>query len=185
MAEDCIQYVKNQMKATIEHFHNELRAIRAGRASSAMVEGVSVEAYGSMMRLKELGTISSPEPRQLLVTPFDASMAGAISKAIEKANLGVRTSVEGKSVRIVFPELNEQRRKELVSQAHKKKEDGKIAVRNCRRDANEMLKKQKTDGLVPEDDFKRLEKQIQDLTDKSCKEVDDLTISKEKEIMEV
>lgn len=185
MAEDCIQYVKTHMKAAIEHFNNELRAIRAGRASSAMVEGVSIEAYGSTMRLKELGTISAPEPRQLLVTPFDAGLAGSISKGIEKANLGVRTSVEGKVVRIVFPELDQQRRKDLVGQVHKKKEDGKIAVRNCRRDANELLKKQKADGLVPEDDFKRLEKQIQDLTDKSCKEVDDLAMHKEKEIMEV
>lgn len=185
MAEDCIQYVKSHMKAAIDHFHNELRAIRAGRASAAMVESVMVEAYGTTMRLKELGTISSPEPRQLMVTPFDAGMAGSISKALEKANLGVRTSVEGKVVRIVFPELNEQRRKELVGQVHKKKEDGKIAVRNCRRDANELLKKQKTDGIVPEDDFKRLEKQIQDLTDKSCKEIDDLVLHKEKEIMEV
>lgn len=185
MTQDCIQFAKTNMKAAIDHFHNELRAIRAGRASPAMVEGVSVEAYGTTMKLKELGTISSPEPRQLLITPFDMGLAGNINKAIEKANLGVRTALEGKMVRIFLPELDQTRRKELVNQIHKKKEEGKVAVRNGRRDANELLKKQKADGIVPEDDFKRIEKQIQELTDKFCKEVDDLALAKEKEVMEV
>jgi ribosome recycling factor len=173
------------MKGAIEHFQHELKGIRAGRASPLLIEGIPVEAYGSTMKIKELGTITSPEPRQLLITPFDSTVAGSISKAIEKANLGIRTSVEGKVVRVSFPELDTNRRKELVNQVHKKKEDGKISIRNCRRDANEIIKKIKADSTMPEDDIKRLEKQIQEMTDKFCKEVEDLTLAKEKEVMEV
>lgn len=185
MTQTSISDAKIHMKGAIEHLHQELRSIRAGRASPAILEGIAVEAYGSMMRLKELGTISSPEPRQLLITPFDVSTVGNINKAIEKANLGIRTAIEGKTIRVFFPELDTQRRKELVHQVHKKKEDGKIAIRNCRRDANEKVKKQKTDNVITEDDVKRLEKEIQELTDKFCKEAEELALSKEKEIMEV
>ena len=185
MSLDCLQITKTHMKGAIEHFQHELKGIRAGRASPLLIEGIPVEAYGSTMKIKELGTITSPEPRQLLITPFDSTVAGSISKAIEKANLGIRTSVEGKVVRVSFPELDTNRRKELVNQVHKKKEDGKISIRNCRRDANEIIKKIKADSTMPEDDIKRLEKQIQEMTDKFCKEVEDLTLAKEKEVMEV
>ena len=185
MSQNCLEITKTHMKGAIEHFQHELKAIRAGRASPLLIEGVQVEAYGSFMKIKELGTITSPEPRQLLITPFDVTVAGNISKAIDKANLGVRTSLEGKMIRVFFPELDTARRKELVNQVHKKKEDGKIAIRNCRRDANEMIKKIKADSSMPEDDIKRMEKQIQEMTDKFCKEVDDLSLAKEKEVMEV
>ncbi len=179
------QHAKSGMMAALEHLKLELRAIRAGRANPALIEGVSVEVYGSHMKIKEVGTITSPEARQLLITPFDANNAGLISKAIEKANLGVRAFLEGKVVRVVFPELDQNRRKELVAQTHKKREEGKLAIRNMRRDANELLKKLKTQGILPEDDIKRLEKIVQDLTDKFCKEADDVTLAKEKEIMTV
>ncbi|MGR3952123.1 MAG: ribosome recycling factor [Chlamydia sp.] len=187
MAQDhpIAHHAKNSMTGAIDHLKGELRSIRAGRASSAIIEGVSIEVYGSQMKIKELGTITSPESRQLVITPFDGTHAGLISKAIEKANLGVRSVVEGKSIRIFFPELDQNRRKELVSQTHKRREESKLAIRNVRRDANELLKKLKTVGEIPEDDLKKLEKQVQDLTDKFCKEADDVTLVKEKEIMTV
>ena len=181
---ELMDQTKSSMGGAIEHLRQELRGLRAGRANSALVEGMSVEAYGTQMRLKELATISTPEPRQLLITPFDVNNAGVISKAIDKANLGLRVSVEGKVVRIYFPELDEARRKELVSQVHKKREDCKVVIRNIRRDANEKLKEMKTAGL-PEDDTKRIEKHVQDMTNHYCKEADDTASAKEKEVMTV
>ncbi len=176
---------KNHMAGAIEHLKQELRALRAGRANSSLVEGIHVDAYGSTMKIKELSTITTPEPRQLVITPFDISNAQLIAKAIEKANLGLRINVEGKIVRVTFPELDQTRRKELVGQVHKKREDCKISIRNIRRDSNEKSKKLKDDGDLPEDDFKKLEKQIQDLTNQFCKEADDASTDKETEIMTV
>jgi ribosome recycling factor len=176
---------KNHMTGAIEHLKQELRALRAGRANSSLVEGIHVDVYGSVMKVKEVATITTPEPRQLLITPFDASNAGHIAKAIDKANLGLRVSVEGKFVRVTFPELDQNRRKELVGQVHKKREDCKISIRNIRRDSNEKTKKLKDDGDLPEDDYKKLEKQIQDLTNQFCKEADETSTAKENEIMTV
>jgi ribosome recycling factor len=182
--EKVIEQLKVGMAGAIDFLKQELRAVRAGRANPAIVEIVMVEVYGSQMRVKELGTISTPEPRQLLITPFDINNAGAISKAIEKANLGVRVALEGKLVRVFFPELDETRRKDLVKQVHEKKEKCKGAARNVRQEANKKLKDLKGAG-VSEDDIKRLEKEIQHLTDKVCKEADDLSAVKEKEIMTI
>ena len=176
---------KNHMAGAIEHLKQELRALRAGRANSSLVESIHVDAYGSVMKIKELSTITTPEPRQLAITPFDISNAQLIAKAIEKANLGLRISIEGKIIRITFPELDQTRRKELVGQVHKKREDCKISIRNIRRDSNEKSKKLKDDGDLPEDDFKKLEKQIQDLTNQFCKEADEASTEKETEIMTV
>lgn len=183
--QELMKNAKGGMDAAIGHLKEELRGLRAGRANSAIVEGVLVEAYGSQMRIKELATITTPEPRQLLITPFDVNNAGPIAKGLEKANLGVRSSLEGKLVRIFFPELDQSRREELVDQVHKKREECKISIRSVRRDANEKLKTMKTEGLLPEDDVKRLEKQIQELTDHHCKDADELASTKEKEVMTV
>ena len=179
-----IDHIKSSMGGSIEHLKQEMRSLRAGRASSSIVEGIMVEVYGSQMRVKELATITTPEPRQLLITPYDVANSGSISKAIDKANLGVRVSIEGKLIRIFFPELDESRRKELVLQVHKKREECKVVIRNIRRDANEKLKEMKTAGL-PEDDAKRIEKQVQDMTTHYCKEADDAAAAKEKEVMTV
>lgn len=181
---ELVDTTKSTMSGALEHLKQELRSLRAGRASSTIVEGVSVEVYGSQMRIKELATITTPEARQLLITPFDATNAGPIAKAIEKANLGVRVSIEGKMIRIFFPELDESRRKELVTQVHKKREDCKVVIRNIRRDSNEKLKEMKTAGF-PEDDVKRIEKHIQDMTNHFCKDADDVATAKEKEVMTV
>jgi len=180
---EIIKKAKEGMIGALNHFKEELRSLRAGRASSALVENIAAECYGSQMRIKELATITTPEPRQLLITPFDVNNAGPIAKALEKANLGVRVSVEGKIIRIMFPELDEARRKDLVSQVHKKLEECKIGVRAVRRDANEHLKAIKED--IPEDDFKRLEKHIQEHTDHYCKEAEEQAHAKEKEVMTV
>lgn len=180
-----IQHSKESMNAAIDHLKQELRALRIGRASPALIEGILVEVYSAQMKIKDVATITSPESRQLVITPFDGSNAGAISKAIEKANLGVRAVLEGKNVRVLFPELDQNRRKELVAQSHKKREETKVAIRNIRRDANETIKKLKAHSEITEDDVKKMEKTIQDLTDKSCKEADDVTLAKEKEIMTI
>ena len=182
---DVLQNTKNGMQACLDHLKAELKGIRAGRASPAFIEPVFVEAYGSQMKLKDMASISVPESRQLLVTPFDATNVQACAKAIDKANLGVSAVVEGKSIRVVFPELDQNRRKSLIEQCHKKREETKISIRNVRREQNEALKKQKGADTIPEDDVKRLEKQIQELTDKSCKEADEISATKEKEISTV
>ena len=182
MAQDIIEETKSRMHSNLEHLKEEYRGIRAGRASPAILEPITVEVYGTQMKLKELATITVPEPKQLVITPFDGANAGIISKGIEKSNLGLRPIIEGKTVRIVFPDLTQDRRKELITQCHKKREECKVSIRNVRRDQNEHLKKQKD---IPEDDHKRLEKQIQEFTDKACKDVDDLCATKEKEIATV
>lgn len=178
---DIIAETKKKMSAALEHLKHEFKNIRAGRASPALIESLMIDVYGAAMPIKQLATITAPEPRQLLVSPFDGANAQSISKGIEKANLGLTVILEGKSMRVVFPDLDANRRKELINQCNKRKEECKIALRNVRRDQNEELKKQK----LPEDDVKRFEKQIQELTDKSCKEAEDLTHVKEKEISTV
>jgi len=173
---------KEKMTVALEHFKNELKNIRTGRANPAMLDNVHVEVYGASMRLKDIASVSAPEPRQLLVAPFDNHNAGAISKAIEKANLGIQPILDGHVVRIKIPSMDDNLRKEMVKMCHKKREESKISIRGIRRDANEEVKKQKADGIIPEDLMKKEEKKIQDLTDKFCKEADDLSEKKEKEI---
>jgi ribosome recycling factor len=182
---DVLEETKNLMHGAIEHLRGELKGIRAGRASPSFVENIMVEVYGSPMRLKDVASISVPEPRQLLITPFDPQNAQVISKAIDKANLGVTVKLESKSVRVIFPELDANRRKELIGQCHIKREAAKVAIRNIRRTKNEEIAKEKKDGTLPEDEFNRQEKHIQELTDKYCKEADDVTAQKEKEIASI
>lgn len=182
---DIIEDTKKKMQSALEHLKQELKSLRAGRATPSLVEPLLIEVYGAQMKVKDVATIATPEPRQLLITPFDGQNAQAIVNAIQKANLGLSPRLEGKAVRVIFPELDANRRKDLIGQCGKKKEECKISIRNHRRDQMETLKKQKTAGVVPEDDFKRLEKHIQELTDKSCHEADGLSSAKEKEIATV
>jgi ribosome recycling factor len=176
---------KTKMVATVDHFKQELKNLRSNRANPGMLEGVLVEAYGSQMRIKELANITTPEPRQLLVSPFDPQTAAAIAKGIERANLNLQPIVEGHVIRINVPPMDESMRKEIVKQAKKKAEDSKIVIREIRRKGNEQVKKQKADGEITEDIMKKSEKIIQDLTDQYCKEIDTLFTSKEKEILTV
>ena len=177
--------VENKMQVTLEHFKQELKNLRSNRANPGMVEGVSVEVYGTHMKIKELANISAPEARQILITPFDPQTAGAISKGIEKANLNLQPILESGSIRINVPPMDQAMRIEIGKQGKKKAEDAKIVIREIRRKSNDMIRKQKADGLITEDILKKLEKAIQELTDKFCKQIDDLFSAKEKEIMAV
>lgn len=182
---DLIEQTKTKMKAAIEHLKNELKSIRTGRANPAMVDSIQVEVYGTHMRIKDLASISSPEPKQLLIVPFDPKNAAFISKGIEKANIGIMPILDGHTVRLKVPPMDENMRKEMVKICHKKNEEAKVSIRNIRRDANDHLKKQKTANEIPEDMFKKLGDDIQKLTDNFCKEADDVTKQKEHEVVHV
>jgi ribosome recycling factor len=177
-----LDQTKAKMLAAIEHLKNELKSIRTSRANPAMLDQIMVDVYGSPMRVKDIASITSPEPRQLLITPFDTNNKGAISKAIERANLGFMPMVDGNVVRIKIPPMDESMRKEMIKMCGKKCEEAKVSIRNERRHSNELAKKQKSDGLIAEDEMKKLEKLIQEMTDKFCKEAEDLAQKKEKEV---
>lgn len=177
-----LDQTKTKMTAAIEHLKNDLKNIRTGRANPGMVEHVNVEIYGAAMRIKDVASISAPDARQLLITPFDPQNASTIGKAIEKANIGLMPIVDGHSIRIKIPPMTEEIRKKMAKICHEEKEKTKVSIRNIRRDSNEAVRKQKSDGDIAEDMMKKLEKNIQDLTDKYCKEADDLAEKKEKEI---
>jgi ribosome recycling factor len=176
---------KSKMQAALEHLKQELKNLRSNRANPSMLDGVTVEVYGTQMKLKELANVTAPEPRQLLVTPFDPQTAGHIAKGIERANLNIQPILEGTIIRINIPPMDESMRKEIAKQARKKGEDAKIVIREIRRKANEQVRKQKADGEVTEDIMKKTEKTVQELTDQFCKMADDVAAAKEKEIMTV
>lgn len=180
-----LDQTKTKMLAAVEHLKTELKSIRTGRANPAMVEGVIVEVYGSPMRLKDIASINAPEARMLVITPFDPKNAAAIGKAIEKANIGVMPIIDGNMVRIKIPQMDENMRKEMVKLCHKRLEEAKISIRNIRRDSNEAIRKQKSSGEITEDIMKQSEKTIQELTDKYCKEAEDVTTKKEKEVSSI
>lgn len=177
--------VEKKMLATLEHYKQELKNLRTNRANPGVVEGVSVEVYGSHMRVKELANITTPEARQILITPFDPQTAGAIAKGIEKANLNLQPVLEGQSIRINVPPMDQSMRTTIVKQGKEKAENAKIAIRDIRRKSNDTIKQGKSAGDLSEDVVKKLEKAIQELTDKFCRQIDDLFSAKEKEIMAV
>lgn len=185
MSADIEKQVKAAMQAGLDHLKQELKALRTGRANSAMLDRVMVEAYGSMVRLKEVANISVPEARQILVSPFDFNNAQAIKKGIEAANLGVTPIVDGKVVRINIPAMDEAVRKQIAKQCKELGEKAKVGMREVRRKYNEMVRKLKADGQIPEDMMKKMEKMIQDTTDRFCKEIDGATAEKEKEVMTI
>jgi len=176
---------KSKMLATVEHFKTELKNLRSNRANPGMVEGVSIEVYGAHMRIKELANITTPEPRQILITPFDPQTAGTIAKGIEKANLNLQPVVEGHMIRINVPPMDQSMRQQIVKQGKEKVEAAKIVIRGIRQKNNETIRKQKTSGEVTEDVMKKTEKTIQEYTDQFCKQIDELLTAKEKEIMAV
>ncbi len=174
---------KREMEQAVEHLSGELRTLRTGRASPGLLEGVHVEVYGSDMRLIDVASITAPEARQLLVSPYEANNANAIAKAIDKANLSVKVVVDGNIVRVTVPLPDEQMRKELVKRCYKFCEDTKVTIRNIRRKHNDHARKKKADGDIAEDELKRIEKKIQTLTDESCAKADEVAAKKEKEIL--
>lgn len=177
--------VKAAMQAALDHLKAELKTLRTGRANSSILDKVHVEVYGSHSPLKALANITVPEARQIVVTPFDHTNANAIAKAIEAANLGVNPMVDGKVIRINIPPMDENVRKQMVKRCKEDGEKTKVSLRDVRRKFNDLIKKQKADGIIPEDLMKKIEKHIQELTDKFCKDVDLTCAEKEKEIMTI
>ncbi|MBQ3038669.1 MAG: ribosome recycling factor [Clostridia bacterium] len=177
--------VEERMNKRVEGFNGELKTIRAGRANPQVLDKLSIDYYGTQTPIAQVGSISTPEPRTLLIQPWDASVLKEIEKAIQKSELGITPQNDGKVIRLTFPPLTEERRKELVKTVKKYSEEAKVQVRNARRDAMDDYKQKKKDGEVTEDDLKAIEKDIQTLTDKFIKEIDDITAAKEKEILEV
>jgi ribosome recycling factor len=180
-----INEVKRRMQGAIQAFKQELSGLRTGRASSSLLDHVQVDAYGSHMPLNQLATVSVPEPRLLSVQVWDRSMVHAVEKAIIAANLGLSPATEGQVIRLRIPELNEERRRELVKVAHKYAEAARVAVRHVRRDALDLLKKLEKDGKVSEDDEKRMSGEVQKATDQAIGDVDSALAAKEKEVMTV
>ena len=180
-----VEATKKKMEAVLDHFKSEIKSLRTGRANASVLDHVQVEVYGSAMRIKDLASVTTPEARQILVVPFDPQTAGPISKAIEKANLNLTPILEGNQVRIPVPPMDENVRKQIVKQGKELVEAAKVRVRATRREANELIEKAKKGGEITEDLQKKFEKQVQELTDQYCKNVDDLFNAKEKEIMTV
>jgi ribosome recycling factor len=177
--------LKRRMQGALQSLKQELSGLRTGRASASLLEPVQVEAYGSHMPLNQLATVSVPEPRLLMVHVWDKSMVHAVEKAISAANLGLTPSTEGQVLRLRIPELNEERRRDLVKVAHKYAEAARVAVRHVRRDGLDMLKKMEKDHKISEDDGKRSSEQVQKATDESIADVDKMLAGKEKEILTV
>ena len=183
--DDLLLETEDKMSKTEQVVVNEFAGVRTGKASPALVENLLVEAYGAQMRIRELAGITTPEPRQLVIQPWDMTSLHPIEKAIQKANLGLNPAVQGKIIRISFPELSQERRQEFVKITKKMAEDGRVAIRHVRRDAMEQLKKHSHDSGITEDEEKQAEKDLQKLTDDYIAKIDQHLVHKEKEIMTV
>ena len=173
------------MNKTIAVLKRDLGSLRAGRANPQLLDRIMVDYYGTPTPINQMGTISSPEPRMLVISLWDLSMLSAVEKAIQKSDIGINPSNDGKLIRLIFPELTEERRKELVKSVRKKAEESKVAIRAIRRDANEAIKKDCKDSVITEDDQKRLEDKAQKATDAAIKDIDRICSEKEKELLEV
>ena len=179
------QEIERRMKKTCESLITQLATIRAGRANAAVLDQISVEYYGVPTPVQQLATVATPDPRSLLITPWDRSALKPLEKAIQTSDLGINPQNDGKALRLVFPPLTEERRKDLVKQTKKYGEEAKVAIRNIRRDGIEKLKKQQKASEITEDDYKQSEKDVQKLTDDYIKELDKICANKEKELTEI
>jgi len=185
MVKDIIKNVDEKMNKTILSLQNELGTLKAGRANPTMLDRILVESYGTMVPLNQVGNISAPEPRVLLIQPWDKSCMKDIEKAILKSDLGINPSNDGQVIRLIVPELTEETRKNLVKSVKKCGEDAKVAIRSIRRDANDKIKNLKKNSEISEDESKKAEDQIQKETDKFIKLIDKAIEEKEKSIMSV
>ncbi len=176
---------KEKMNKSAAVYQRDMQTLRAGRANPQLLDRITVDYYGTPTPINQVGNVSSPEPRMLVIAPWESSMIKEIEKAIQKSDLGLNPSNDGKIIRLVFPELNEERRKELTKVARKGAEEAKVAIRSIRRDAIEQIKKLKKDSAITEDDQRKGEDEAQKLTDKAIKDVDAICAAKEKEIMEI
>ena len=176
---------EGRMQKSISAYQNELESIRVGRANPAVLNKIAVDYYGVPTQINQMSEVKVPDARTIVISPWDATTLKSIEKAIIASDLGITPANDGKVLRLVFPQLTEERRKELAKQLSKMGEDAKVAIRNIRRAANDEIKKQKKDNILTEDDVKDAEKSVQDLTDKFIKNIDVITSAKEKEIMKV
>ena len=184
MSVDFTEYGRRMDKA-LDHLAEEFGAVRAGRANAKVLDRITVEYYGSETPLNGVATISSPDARTLVIQPWDTSLLKEIQKAIQMSDLGITPQNDGKVVRLIFPQLTEERRKDLTKQVKKYAEDAKVAMRNIRRDGMDYVKKLKKNNEITEDEQKKAEKDLQDMLDKNIKKVDDATAAKEKELMAI
>lgn len=179
---------KNQeekMSKTLKVLKDDLNSLRAGRANPSMLDRLTIDYYGTITPIKQIASVSAPEPRLITIQPYDPSVLVTIEKAIQQSDLGINPSNDGKLIRLNIPQLTEERRKELTKIARKMAEDSKIAIRNERRNTNEVFKKMEKDGEITEDDLKTAQDEVQKITDRFIKQIDDMTVDKEKEILEV
>ncbi len=183
--DDILLEAEEKMMKTEQVVVNEFAGVRTGKASASLVENILVEVYGSNMRIRELAGITTPEPRTLAIQPWDAQSLHPIEKAIQKSNLGLTPAIQGRTIRIFFPELSQERRVEFVKIIKKMAEDGRVAIRHVRRDAMEQLKKHAHDSGVTEDEVEKAEKELQRLTDEYIAKIDGHIVTKEKEILTV
>ena len=185
MTKVVIDNMLEKMNKSVAVYRKELSSMRAGRANPQLLDRITVDYYGSQVPINQVANISIPEPRIIQIAPWEQSMLKVIEKAIQKSDLGINPSNDGKIIRLLLPELTQERRKELVKQTRKMAEDCKVAIRSIRRDANDQIKKMKKDNTITEDEQKSAEEKIQKTTDKIVKEVDAITAEKEKELMDV
>ena len=185
MLKDEYKIYEEKMKKSIDSVVSDFDSVRAGRANAAVLARIMVDYYGSPTPIQQIAGVASPDARTLLISPFDSSALKNIEKAILNSDLGIHPQNDGKNIRLSFPQLTEERRKELVKQIRKYAESGKVAVRNIRRDAMDNFKKQEKKSEITEDELKQAEKDLQKLTDESCKKLDDLLAKKEKDLMAV
>lgn len=177
--------IESKMKKTTEVLKAQLASVRAGRANAAVLDQITVDYYGVATPIQQVASISVPDPRSLMIQPWDGSVLKGIEKAILASDLGINPQNDGRCIRLVFPQLTEERRKELAKQVKKYSEESKVAVRNVRRDAIEKFKKQQKASEITEDDYKDIEKDVQKLTDDYIKEVENIADAKEKELFEI
>ncbi len=185
MIDDVMNTAKEKMAKSCAVYERDMMSLRAGRANPQLLDRIMVDYYGTPTPINQIGNISSPEPRLLVIAPWEAKMIPQVEKAIQKSDLGLNPSNDGKIIRLVFPELNEERRRDLTKVASKGAEETKVAIRSIRRDAIEQIKKMKKNSEITEDDQHDAEEKMQKLTDKAIKDVDEIFAKKEKEIMEV
>lgn len=185
MSKEVVDNTSSKMVKTVEAIKHELSAVRTGKASASLLDNVRVMAYGTETPLSQVASITSPDVRLLVVQPWDKTLVGDVVKGLQAGDLGLNPIADGDVIRIPIPSLNEERRKELVKHAKKMVEDGKVAIRNVRRDANDHLKKEEKDKTLTSDLMHDAMNQIQELTDKYCSELDKMGAAKEKEVMEV
>jgi ribosome recycling factor len=183
--EETLMEAEAAMEKGVDYMTHEFASVRTGKASPAIVENIDVEAYGATMKLKQLALITTPEPRLLVIQPFDASTTKDIEKAIKESKIGINPSVDGKIIRLPIPALSEERRKDLVKSIKQMAEEARVRVRSARRDSLDAIKKGHKDGTITEDELGSYEKQMQKLTDSFVKKIDDSLATKEADIMKV